>query len=108
MTRVTLSSRNRKRTTLWLIGAMFLSVVLSGCQASTTPTLPAATQIYDQPQPPPNTPTPLPTDTPLPPAATPVPPTPVPDTPTPEPQLEPVSLTILHLNDVMGEVDPCG
>jgi len=108
MTRVTRPSQSHRRGKRWLIGAMLLSIALSGCQASTTPTLPAATQVYDQPQPAADTPTPLPTDTPLPPTATPVPPTPVPDTPTPEPQLEPVSLTILHLNDVMGEVDPCG
>jgi len=108
MTRLPPASRNHKRTTLWLIGAMLLSVVFAGCQTSVTPTLPAATLIYDQPQPAPDTPTPLPTDTPLPPTVTPVPPTPVPDTPTPEPQFEPVSLTILHLNDVLGEVDPCG
>jgi len=110
MTKVPHTSRARLRATLWLLGALLLTVVLSGCQATGTPTLPAATPVYDQPQPAPATPTPMPTDPPPPPTATatPVPPTAVPDTPTPEPQPEPVSLTILHLNDVMGEVDPCG
>ena len=102
-------SRTRVRRIQWavmlVIGSLLTVIAVSGCQSTAVPTLPPATAIVDQPQPAPATATPQPTD--MPPPAT-LTPTAVPPTPTLEPVQQPVKLTILHINDVLGEVDPCG
>ena len=116
--------------------SLVLAGMLVGCQPDPEPTLPPATMYGPQPAtamvPKP------PTATPLKPAVNPVKPTPTKKpTPTSQPTVEPtvspllrstelvkptslaepaepvagrqaVALTILHTNDVMGEIDPCG
>ena len=104
-----------------LVSMLVLGMALSGCAQAVEPTIPPAT-VYGPhpataagpglltPTPVQPTVTPVPTATPL--SRTLLSPTSVPS-PNPEPlntvaQAKPVSLTILHTNDVKGEIDPCG
>ena len=100
------------RATGLLVLCVFLCVLLIGCQSPASPTLPPATAMGPFPA----TPMVEPTATIVPPTATSVPtvlPEPTVLAPTTEPTAvpkmsKPVKLTILHVNDVAGEVDPCG
>lgn len=71
-----------------LIGLLLGGLVLSGCAPTPGSTLPPATIVAPGPT--------------LQPHAA---------TPRPEPTVPPgqgIELTVLHTNDVMGEIDPCG
>lgn len=88
---------------------LLVGIVLSGCTPTAEPTMPPATKMAAAPATaaPPATNTPVPPPpTAVPPSATPVPPTAVP-TEMPA-QRQPLKVTILHTNDLMGEIDPCG
>lgn len=92
---------------LFVLG-VFSCVVMIGCQPPASPTMPPAIAMGPFPA--------TPTVTVVPPTATSVPtvlPEPTVPAPTTEPTdapkaSKPVKLTILHVNDVAGEVDPCG
>jgi len=110
-------------------GLLLASILLSGCQSQAQSALPPATQVAAaQPapataQPPLNNPAPPPTDKPT--VAQPtkqltqVPPTVAPTLVAPtqaqapqsaaaNPNRKAVEVTVFHVNDVMGETDPCG
>jgi len=98
---------------LVVVVAISLVGVLSGCQPNPTPTavLPAPTVFGPEP-PPPTSVAAAPTR--LPPSPTVAVPTVAPPTAGPEPvsnpapARQPVRVTVLHVNDVAGEIDPCG
>jgi len=90
--------------TLGLIGLLIAELMPCGCGQAPGPTLPPATVIV------PEAPSPRPSMEASPSPAL-VPPT-AKAVHTPQPQATPpetvMDVTILHTNDVMGEVDPCG
>jgi len=110
---------------LGVCGLFLASILLSGCQSQEQSALPPATPVAAaQPapataQPPLHNPAPPPTATPtvaLPPQ---VPPTVAPTSVAPtqaqalqsaaaNPNRKAVEVTVFHVNDVMGETDPCG
>ena len=110
---------------LGVCGLLLASILLSGCQSQAQSALPPATQVAAaQPapataQPPLNNPAPPPTDKPTVAQPTQVPPTVAPTLVAPtqaqalqsaaaNPNRKAVEVTVFHVNDVMGETDPCG
>jgi len=88
-----------------LIGLLLGGLVLSGCAPTPGSTLPPATIIAPGP-----TLQPRPTEA-YPATALAAPTAAHAETPRPEPTVPPrhgIELTVLHTNDVMGEIDPCG
>ena len=88
-----------------LIGLLLGVLVLSGCAPALGPTLPPATIVAPEPTLQPHAAeASLATEV-VPPTAAHV------ETPRPQPTVPPrqvIELTVLHTNDVMGEIDPCG
>jgi hypothetical protein len=99
---------------LGVAGVVLVGAVLVGCQPTAEATLPPATTVVASP-PAPATAMAESEATATQPEATPTTPVPTESTATPATEVqerpteaEPFQLTILHTNDVYGEVDPCG
>ena len=91
--------------TLGIIGLLLGGLVLSGCAPTPGSTLPPATVVAPEPTLQSHTVAASPTTALAPPTAAHA------ETPRPEPTVPPgqgIELTVLHTNDVMGEIDPCG
>lgn len=86
----------------WGVVFLLLAGVLSGCGSKEKPTLPAATAIQQPPpSPTPQVAVPSPTHTQ-------VVVQPSPTMPPTKVARQPMQVTILHTNDVYGEIEPCG